>query len=249
MNAFLVSVTIVSLALAIGMGLLAAYVFREERRRSDARVAALEQMAVEPAGYDARLEFLPEPDALPAAPPGAPYEPEAERAPAIEGMFAPRDQASPWTLRLGIAGGLAFAGLIVMGATWLRTPAGTATGPAPAGETRAAASAPLELVSLRHSLANGELTITGLVQKLPGDTALSGLTATAFLFGSDGSYITSGRAPLNMATIGPGDAATFVITIPVSTPIARYRVSFRDESGRIVSHVDHRTARAVARNE
>jgi hypothetical protein len=75
------------------------------------------------------------------------------------------------------------------------------------------------------------------------------VTATAFLFGGDGTFLTSGRAPLDFTTLRAGEESPFVINVPVTGAVARYRVSFRDQTGRVIGHIDRRNNGAVARAE
>ena len=98
----------------------------------------------------------------------------------------------------------------------------------------------LELLSLRHTRAGNKWTITGLVgnPQLAGE--VTGVSAVAFLFAKDGFVLGSGRAPLDFATLAPGDESPFVITTVASGPVARYRISFRANEGRMVRHVDRR---------
>ncbi len=60
--------------------------------------------------------------------------------------------------------------------------------------------------------------------------------------------MTSGRSSLEVPTLDPGVGSAFSVTIPVNGPVARYRVSFRDSSGRPVAHVDRRNPASLARN-
>jgi hypothetical protein len=92
------------------------------------------------------------------------------------------------------------------------------------------------------------LTISGLVQNPRDGLPLSKITVTAFLFAADGSFLASGRAPLDFTVLRPGDESPFVISVPVQRPVARYRVGFRDEEGRIIGHVDRRAGGTMARS-
>ena len=71
--------------------------------------------------------------------------------------------------------------------------------------------------------------------------------ATAFAFAADGTFLASGRAPLDFTTLAPGDESPFVVTVPVKGEVARYRVGFRSADGRVVAHVDRRGGGAIAR--
>ena len=66
------------------------------------------------------------------------------------------------------------------------------------------------------------------------------------LFDSDGTFLASGRAPLDFTVLRPGDESGFVITVPVKAPVARYRVGFRNEDGHVIGHIDRRTAATLA---
>ena len=95
---------------------------------------------------------------------------------------------------------------------------------------------PLQLLSLRHNQEEGRLVITGLVQNPRAGLPLSKVIATAFLFSADGTFLASGRAPLDFSTLAAGDESPFVLTVPVKAPVARYRVGFRGEDGRVIAH-------------
>jgi hypothetical protein len=110
----------------------------------------------------------------------------------------------------------------------------------------AAQQAPLELLSLRYVQQADRMTITGLVENPHEGTPLLRVTATAFLFAADGTFLASGRAPLDYTTLAPGDESPFVITIPVSGVVARYRVGFRDDEGHVIAHVDRRAVGTLA---
>jgi hypothetical protein len=90
------------------------------------------------------------------------------------------------------------------------------------------------------------LKITGLVHNPQDGAALSKVVATAMVFGPDGTYLATGRAPLDFTVLRPGDDSGFVITVPVDAPVARYRVGFRNEEGHVIGHIDRRTASTLA---
>ena len=62
-----------------------------------------------------------------------------------------------------------------------------------------------------------------------------------FLFDRKGSFVASGRAPLDYQALAPGDESPFVITVPGAADVSRYRVSFR-EGDDVLPHVDRREA-------
>lgn len=244
MNAAGSIITILSVAVALGMGVVVAILLRDERRRSDARVMALDALA-------SRGDVANDPYAAFASETVDPT-PVIEHRPLVIDesdatgggeLFVEPERESPWSRRFAIAGGLlAVLFAVVFG---LRAIGSGGHAPAPA----AAAAPQLELVSMRHALDHDTLTITGLVRNPKSAAPVSRLTATAFLFDQSGSFVTSGRAPLQLTTLAAGDESPFVIAIPVTTQIARYRISFRDDTGRVVAHVDRRDGAAVARNE
>ena len=68
-----------------------------------------------------------------------------------------------------------------------------------------------------------------------------------FLVACAGSFLASGRAPLDFTLLRPGDESGFVIAVPVTAPVARYRVGFRGEDGHVIGHVDRRSSGTIAR--
>jgi hypothetical protein len=217
---------------------------REEQQRSAARVAALRGMSA--------TDFLSEGDLLPAADGFAPeplapadgFEPEplTEEDREVGGLFAARDSnPSPWRARLAIAG-VIVALLAIVGSV-----AAFRGSSHPAGQT--AGATPLELLALDHQQNGQVLTITGRVRNPRGATVMPSPTATVFLFGADGSFLTSGRALLDVPTLTPGAEGGFAVSIPVNGTVARYRVSFRDSGNHPIAHVDHRSAAPLARNQ
>jgi hypothetical protein len=130
-----------------------------------------------------------------------------------------------------------------------RSPRGSSTGPAAVAARSASTApetAPLELRSLHHAEEAGRFVVTGVVHNPRGGASLSGVVATAFAFGSDGAIVSSGRAPVDFTTLAPGDESPFVVTVPVSDRISRYRIGFRTEDGRVIAHVDKRAPDALA---
>ena len=100
----------------------------------------------------------------------------------------------------------------------------------------------LELLSMRHDRDGENLTVTGLVRN-PGAPASGAIMAVVLAFDREGSFVASGRAPLEFATIAAGDESPFRVTIPGVKDVGRYRVSFRTDAG-VVRHVDRREAKA-----
>jgi len=278
MVSVLITVTLVSLAMTLALGVIVARMLRDERRRSDARVAALSEMADVEARHEAatvnkgqrdkpiaKEERREAPIAKNERRDAAIVKQESRAtvddfpleihqdvdlighvAPSGE-LFATRDQHSPWPRRLAVAAAVALIVAVVGLAVRSRVPIEPtrdpavgvqAVSPAPAGV--------LELLSLKHTRQADALTITGLVQNPRDGAPLSKIAATAFLFAADGTFLASGRAPLDFIVLRPGDESPFVINVPVTAAVARYRIGFRDEDGRIIGHVDRRGAASMA---
>lgn len=238
MDSTLIVVTVASLALAAFMGLVVVKLLRDERRRSDARVAMLAELAGEAAAateHDALADFGIREHA-PAVTPIA----------ASSDLFAAREERSAWPRRVAVAGGLAIVFVVIAIGLQMRT---SLTDPPAAATAATTETRPtrLELMSLTHVEERGSLRITGLVQNPRDGAPVSKVTATAFLFGADGTFLASGRAPLDFTMLRAGDESGFVISVPVSVPVARYRVGFRGEDGQIIGHVDRRGSATIAR--
>ena len=248
MDTALVGITVIAVVLAATMTGIAMRLLREERRRSAARVAALSAELAGAGGADFPLR---EHDVASAAEPARRSDRVREarvppsrtiEAPVLAqelsvsstsgtGMFvsATRKAGLP---RPAIAVGAIGIAIAVAGSALLTS---KTEEPAPL-----AASAPLELLSLRHSRQADTLTITGFVRNPDGAAAMNDVTAVAFLFDRDGGFLASGRGALDFRTLSPGDESPFVITIPVTGSVGRYRVSFRGVSGAMAPHVDRR---------
>ena len=223
MDVVLVSIAALSLVLAIGMGLTLFKVLRDERQRSDARVAVL-------AAATARVDLPPGPPVHGTAATEDVSTPVSTRG----DLFAAGDEPSAWPRRAAVA---AAAAASVALAGYLMLPRPPAASPA---APTAAAAAPLELISLRYTQDAKALTITGSVQNPRNGAAVSQVFATVLLFGPDGNFLTSARAGLDFTTLSPGDESPFVVTVPVTSAVSRYRVGFRTADGAVIAHVDRR---------
>jgi hypothetical protein len=267
MDTVLLAVTILSLAIALAMAFIVARLMREERTRSEARVAALTAMVADvpaavvppavaatpapPAGRAIPRPVLPEP--VPGAEGHELDDLDLRTSkPAVAGvshLFEEAVAPSPWGRRFAVIGTLAAVVIAVSAVLASMQPRATADA-SPAVSTQRQPvvldSAPLELVSLQHTQEAQRLVIRGLVQNPRTGGAISHVVATAFLFGPDGAFLTSSRAPLDFTTLSPGDESAFVINVPVTGPVARYRVGFRTGDGRVIEHVDKRVPDALA---
>ncbi|MGH9349189.1 MAG: hypothetical protein ACRD26_18195 [Vicinamibacterales bacterium] len=210
----LLGLTIVSLLAALGFGWFAWRLRRDERLRSEARVAALSSAidAAEPAFHSPRAAHATMP---------------------VPGLFASElSAAARGTPMIRLAAGVAMA-LVMLVAVAMsnRGAAGVGTGPRE--------PAPLELVSMRHERERDTLRVLGLVRNPPGSGDMTHVSAVVFAFNRAGAFVASGRAALDFTTLEPGDESPFVVTIPGVADVGRYRVSFRTEAG-VVRHVDRR---------
>jgi hypothetical protein len=220
----LIIITLLSLTVAAATSLVAWRAVRNERRRSEARVAAL---AADIHGRD-------------TAPVGA--------AMPTRSMFESADLTQTRS-RLAVALGLGMlvvvagaALAVVLGGAGRSSAVGPRSNavqqPAAAGSAPVA-PAPLELVALSHERDASSLTVRGVLRNPAGGEELGQLMAVVLLFNHDGGFVASGRAAVQAPRLGPGGETTFVITVPDVADVERYRVSFRTED-RAVPHVDLR---------
>jgi len=233
MDITLILVTLVSLTLAAVMTTLAWRLAREQRLRSDARVAAL---ADEIRDHDLPLQNAPtgpiimSGDLFGAAQPA----PAKSRFAAIVAVGV-------------IVVGSAVATVLVLTKSMESGPGRTpqiAGAPAAAPAAAPAPAAPLELVALTHEREGDRLTVRGVVRNPASGAGVAHLTAVVFLFNRDGGFVASGRAGVDAPELAPGSEAPFAVTIPGAADVGRYRVSFRTDD-HVVPHVDRRD-RAMA---
>jgi hypothetical protein len=306
METMLIVMASVSTAAAVGLAAMLVKMLRDERRRSDARVQALMDVAGveylastvrEPADklVPSHFHAIPEGHERPAAKPGkpakraaatpqapvfqdldlnpsrvpssrgpssaeasrfivsgreggrAPGPPASERVSGIDSMFAEPERRSPWPNRIAVAAACA-AFVALLGFVWLPgSRGGSDTQQAVTGTSGSAA--PLELLALGHTADADGLTISGIVQNPRGGTALTNVVASASLFASDGAVVANGSAPLDFTQLRPGDESPFVVKVPTPAGVSRYRVSFRNDKGTVLGHIDRRAADPVARRQ
>ena len=241
MEPVLLAVTLLSLAIALGTSFLAWRVMRNERLRSEARIAALAaDLGIDDDERPIRASRQAQP--VPALEIRTVDEPVA----APTGMFAAKPRAERSGVRF--AAGVAVAVLVVgavIGVLVLTSRGTTATRPERANAVAAAAPAevPLELVALGHEREADRLTVRGVVRGTPR-AAQGPLTAVVSLFDRDGAPIGSGRAAVQGAAANPLGERTFVVTVSSAGNVGRYRVSFRSDD-QIVPHVDPRAQPAT----
>jgi hypothetical protein len=265
MDVALATVTVMSLSMAFAMGVVTWRLMREERLRSDARVAALmadlerargrDVGAVGQAASRARDVATPVPTtepnqprrrsvpAMPASAPArsagsrmAPTVPETQPATGLFGTQA----GSPALLRRILA--TAAAAALVLAAVGLgmlssNTPAEPGTG----------TPEPVELLSLEHAREGEFLEITGSIRNPPAGIEREQLSVIATVFDRSGTVVGTGQTPLPVAVLAPGGETLFTISLPDAERINRYRISFM-QGHTSVPHVDRRTPGGQARS-
>ncbi|MDP1568503.1 MAG: hypothetical protein Q8L86_00745 [Vicinamibacterales bacterium] len=227
METILLATTIVSLTIALVMGVVAWRGARDGQLRRAARVAALRAAAEREAFLTASqlADELP----LRAEPPVP--------APGTD-LFAAAATPAPASRQRGLAWAAGALLVVLAGAG-----VSMYSGPAPPGAT--ATTTPLELLTLRHERAGATVQVSGLVRNPAGASQVDRLTAVVFLFDDTGAFLTSARAPVDFLRLAPGDDTPFVVALPAAPNAARYRVSFRTDAG-IVAHIDRRAPVAAA---
>jgi hypothetical protein len=175
--------------------------------------------------------------------------PDADGSMALEpvatsAMFA-SDQ--PRNMSIGRWLALAAAGLVILigAGTIYALNSGTWLSSFTSGDREDVSAAsgrqPLELLSLKHGTdQSGAFVVTGLVQNPIEGASLRDVVATVYLFDQQGRYFASGRARLEVPTLGAGEESPFVVKIPNAAAVGRYRVGFRLDDGGVVAHVDRR---------
>jgi hypothetical protein len=281
MDTTLVTVTVLSMGMAAALSAIVWRMLRDERRRSEARVAALSAATtVSPAKAAAmQRDGVPPPSPIPprsvVAATTATHEirrpaadlplrdvpvadvpvsnvPLRETPVVADALFVTAPQSTPWWNRLAVMAGLLLVGttvvLFALSATRTKSPRAASPAPAAAATASETATPGLELLSLHDARTAEALTITGMVRN-PRDAALrSRVAVTAYAFDDKGAFVASGRALLDVTALAPGDESPFVVTIPVTEGVARYRIGFRGEDGRVIAHVDKRQSGPMAAN-
>jgi hypothetical protein len=235
MEIVLIVVTVASLLVAAVMSVIASRTIREERRRSDARVATL--------AADIRAEDYARTSAIePAARADLPLR-DRDGVTTSGDLFASA-HGMPVRSRLPV--------FVMLGAFLVGTVAalaivftGVGAGSSAAIDTRsrqpvAAPVAALELIALGHERDADGLTVRGVLRNPITGAQVRQLTAVVLLFNHDGGFVGSGRAPVQATTLDPGSETIFVVTVPSAHGVERYRVSFRTDE-HVVPHVDARS--------
>src|SRR5262245_13483075 len=246
---FLLLVTIISALLTVIMSVIAWRTAQEEKRRSDARVAALQADIhhidrVRNAGRRAEpdLELRREMD--------VPLHSAALFETSSATGTGPRFGA---VAAIGVLVFVAVAAIVVaLGSGSNASPVASAATHAnpqgaasvdsaanPAGPANSGEVVPVELLALGHDRDGDRLTVRGVVRNPSAGRAVDRMTAVVFLYNRDGGFLTSGRAGIDSTALLPGGESAFVVVIPGASDVGRYRVSFRTDD-RVVPHVDRR---------
>jgi hypothetical protein len=218
MNTALVVVALVALGLAAAMTCVAWRANREQRRRSEARIAAL---AAEIGSHadDVRPQL------------------EAGPLDALSIALRPAHRLAAIALAALLLG---LATTLVVGA--LRGSRPTSDGARHGGRVEGAVrQLPLELLALTHQRGDNGLTVTGVVRNPSEAVAVPDLAAVVQLFRDDGAHIATVRAAVDSGRLAPGVETPFAVTVPAAPGVALFRVSFR-VGDRVLPHVDRRPA-------
>ena len=220
---FLLVVTVTSMLLAAIMSAIAWRMAGDERRRSEARVAALaaeiHDTGAPPPSVMARFRE----DPVDTNVFSSERTPAGSRAAIVVGGGA-------------VVFGAAIVFAILAGST---SPRARTANPGNAAPTALPSSVPLELLALGHERVGDQLTVRGVIRNPVSGAGMDRITAVVFLFAPDGGFLESGRADVAATELRPGGESTFVVTVPRAAEVARYRVSFRTDA-RIVPHLDKR---------
>jgi hypothetical protein len=226
----LITVTLLSLFLAISMGVVTWRLVQEERRRSAARLAAL---AAE-LGRGGELSVNEAADPLA---PGSPADGDAANAPEAEtgGLFSSGFQSTStgWG-RFAALAAAAVVGLVVAATVLLLSRPGAGDAAADDG-----GRPPLDLIALRHAAEGPFLDISGSVRN-PAAVDAERLSVVAMAFDAAGTLVATRRTPVDTPSLPPGADSPFTIRL-LAAGINRYRISFLlDET--TIPHIDRRSA-------
>lgn len=233
MDIILIVITLLSLAVAGTMGAVAWRVARDERRRSEARVAAL---AADIRSSDVDVDLPMETAVADVTTSGSMF------------TFIQPATAVPRLATVVLAGvlvvGAGAALLVALGRNGDVTAESAPKPVAGAAESHSPTPPPtartLELVALGHERDRDRLTVRGIVRNPVNGSPVNQLTAVVLVYNRNGGFLTTGRALVQVPNLGPGGESTFLMTIPGAADVGRYRVSFRSED-RVIPHVDIRS--------
>jgi hypothetical protein len=193
------------------------YLIRLERRRSDARVAAL-AAAIDAPEWPTRFEG------------------EQREEPVV--TSTPVSFVVPEVDRPSRAPAFAIAALVILCVGTLLA-VGMSSGSRTPQSAAAAAVSSIELLSMRHAMDGETLIVSGLVRN-PTATATPALSAIISVLGRDGRVLARGESRLDAVVLAPGKETTFRVSVPEVNDPGRYRLAFVNGS-QIVPHVDRRS--------
>ena len=255
MDVALATVTVISLAMAFAMGIVTWRLTREERRRADARVAALmadldaAPLTIGAVDIDGRPDRH---DGLSERPRVRSVSPVERTAPRRHGTpSAPVERSptglvgwitrSPVTLRPFLAT-VAAAMAVTVSVTML-----SQRSDAPPEDLGAHSPEPIELLSLSHARQGDYLAITGAIRNPSNGIERGQLSVRAIVFDRDGTVVGTGQTPLQGPVLPPGSEAPFTVSLPDAGQINRYRISFM-QGQTSVPHIDRRLPNDQARS-
>jgi hypothetical protein len=236
MEFILLIVTLISLTVAIVATALAWRVIQQERLRSEARIAALVADIA-----DERTVNAADPESTAVA--EIPFRDAPAATPVMFGARQPAGSGFRMVAVVGVGAlvvAAVIAGVMMTSGGRQPRPASTAAAMPPAST-----DVVLELVALGHEREADRLTVRGVIRTPPASSDVNHLTAVVLLFTREGGFIGSGRAEVDARVTAPGAERTFVVTVPASDEVGRYRVSFRSDD-QVIPHVDRRSGRSGA---
>lgn len=221
----MLTITLVSLVVALAAGFVAWRSLRREQLRATARISVLAAAIDDAPAFDSpfRDEAIdwPEESASSSV---------LLSVPTLGTIAHPSLQRRLLTAGIGLAVVLAIVVLIAMSGGRHTPPAARAAAPHVKS---------LELLSVRAAREGATLAVTGLVRN-PANEPLNAVTAVVTAVDAQGRPVGDGRTAL--AALSPGQESQFVVTIGDVGGVARYRVSFRGATG-VIRHVDRRIDR------
>ena len=231
MEITLIAVTLLSLFLAISMGAVAWRLVEEERRRSDARIAAL-AAELERGDGPAADEG---PDAPVAEPPTDPTIADGQAAGG--GLFSTPSATTP-TGWAGVAalGGAAVVVLVVAATGFLLSASDDGDAAATAEDVRP----PLDLLDLDHVEEGPFLDVRGSVRNPAEAAAVERLSVVAMAFDAAGTLVATRRTPVEKPALAAGADSAFIVRL-LAAGVSRYRISFL-LGDTTIPHVDRRPA-------
>lgn len=224
MDTMMLMVVGIALAVAVGMAVVAWRLLRGERQRTEARAAMLRQLAFESV------------------------------APSLEPAFGATFDRTPAPSRRLMAVGVVIIFMAVGAASvyGIYKPLnGGSAGPGASGSMSRSSSAsatadrPLELLSLSHRTESEDFVVAGLVQNPADGRTASSVMAVVYAFNAQGEYFASGKATLEFGPLAPGAESPFMVRLPKTPGVSRFRVGFRAQDGSVVAHVDRRQSGGI----